>query len=287
MENNKATALQAGMLIMCLAGAAAAQTPIHEPLPDYAPPRTLHGTPDISGIWQSFTTANWNILSHSVQPGPFAEMTGAWGAGRAGLGIVEGNELPYQDWAAAEQQRNYENRAVVNVTNDPGRFDTGDPELQCFRAGVPRANYMPFPFRIFQTPEQVLIVYEYKGAYRTIHMDEERPAYDENAPLNMQGVVTKVELTNPHSWLWVDVTNEDGTVTNWGFEGGPPVNLFRNGLTRDTLPVGSEIRVFAYRAKSGENKGVAVFFEYLDGSKVFMGGSAPGADGQPRPERDR
>lgn len=112
-------------------------------------------------------------------------------------------------------------------------------------------------------------------------------AYDENAPLNMQGVVTKVELTNPHSWLWVDVTNEDGTVTNWGFEGGPPVNLFRHGLTRDTLPVGSEIKVFAYQAKSGENKGVAVFFEYLDGRKVFMGGSAPGADGQPRPERNQ
>ena len=80
-------------------------------------------------------------------------------------------------------------------------------------------------------------------------------AYDENRPINMQGVVTRVELTNPHSWLWVDVTGEDGTVTNWGFEGGPPVNLFRNGLTKDTLPVGSEIRVFAYQAKSGENKG--------------------------------
>jgi len=109
-------------------------------------------------------------------------------------------------------------------------------------------------------------------------------AYDENRPLNMEGVVTRVELTNPHSWLWVDVTNEDGTVTNWGFEGGPPVNLFRHGLTKDALPEGSEIKVFAYQAKSGENKGVAVFFEYLDGRKVFMGGSAPGADGNPRPD---
>jgi hypothetical protein len=108
-------------------------------------------------------------------------------------------------------------------------------------------------------------------------------AYDESRPLNMEGVVTKVELTNPHSWLWVDVTNEDGSVTNWGFEGGPPVNLFRHGLTKDALPEGSEIKVFAYQAKSGENKGVAVFFEYLDGRKVFMGGSAPGADGNPRP----
>ncbi|MFB3110992.1 MAG: DUF6152 family protein [Gemmatimonadales bacterium] len=108
-------------------------------------------------------------------------------------------------------------------------------------------------------------------------------AYDENRPLNMHGVVTKVELVNPHSWLWVDVTNDDGTVTHWGFEGGPPVNLFRNGITKDALPVGSEIKVFAYQAKSGENKGVAVFFEFLDGRKVFMGGSAPGADGNPRP----
>ena len=103
MENNKAGALQLGIFIMCLPGATAAQTPIQELFPDYMPPRTLHGTPDISGIWQSFTTANWNILSHSVQPGPFAEVTGAWGAGRAGLGIVEGDELPYQEWAATEQ----------------------------------------------------------------------------------------------------------------------------------------------------------------------------------------
>ena len=109
-------------------------------------------------------------------------------------------------------------------------------------------------------------------------------AYDENKTLNVEGVVTKVELTNPHSWLWVDVTNEDGSVTNWGFEGGPPINLFRHGITKDTLPVGSEIKIFAYQAKSGESKGVAVFFEYLDGSKVFMGGSAPGADGKPRPD---
>ena len=162
-------------ILASLSGAVAAQTAIHEAFPDYVPPRTAHGTPDISGIWQSSTTANWNILSHPAQPGPSAEITGAWGAGRAGLGIVEGDELPYQEWAQAEQKRNYENRAVVNVTNDPSRFDTGDPELQCFRAGIPRANYMPYPFQIFQTAEQMLIVYEYKSAYRTIYMDEDRP----------------------------------------------------------------------------------------------------------------
>ena len=108
-------------------------------------------------------------------------------------------------------------------------------------------------------------------------------AFDENKPINLQGTVTYVELVNPHSWIWMDVTNEDGTVTNWGMEGGPPLNLFRNGVTRDTLPVGAEINIFGYQAKSGENKGVGVFFEYLDGRKIFMGGSAPGADGNPVP----
>ncbi len=105
-------------------------------------------------------------------------------------------------------------------------------------------------------------------------------AFDEKKPINLQGTITKVELINPHSWLWMDVKDADGKVTNWGIEGGPPTNLFRNGITKTSLPVGTEIKVFAYQAKSGESKCVGVFVEYLDGRKVFMGGSAPGANGQ-------
>ena len=105
-------------------------------------------------------------------------------------------------------------------------------------------------------------------------------AYDETKPINLQGKITKVELVNPHSWLWIDVTGNDGKVTTWGIEGGPPTNLFRNGVTKASLPLGTEIKLFGYQAKSGEPKGVGVFVEYLDGRKVFMGGSAPGADGQ-------
>ena len=108
-------------------------------------------------------------------------------------------------------------------------------------------------------------------------------AFDETKPINIQGTVTKVELVNPHSWVWIDVKGADGVTTNWGLEGGPPVNLFRNGVTKASLPVGSEIKIFGYQAKSGENKAVAVFFEYPDGRKVFKGGSAPGADGKPVP----
>lgn len=108
-------------------------------------------------------------------------------------------------------------------------------------------------------------------------------AYDETKPINLQGKIAKVELVNPHSWLWIDVTGADGKVTTWGIEGGPPTNLFRNGVTKASLPLGTEIKLFGYQAKSGESKGVGVFVEYLDGRKVFMGGSAPGGDGNPRP----
>ena len=107
-------------------------------------------------------------------------------------------------------------------------------------------------------------------------------AYDETKPVNLQGKIVKVELVNPHSWLWIDVTGADGKVTTWGIEGGPPTNLFRNGVTKASLPIGTEIKLFGYQAKSGESKGVGVFVEYLDGRKVFMGGSAPGADGNGR-----
>lgn len=104
-------------------------------------------------------------------------------------------------------------------------------------------------------------------------------AFDETKPINLQGTIAKVELVNPHTWIWIDVKGKDGTVVTWGIEGGPPANLFRNGVTKNSLPIGTEIKLFGYQAKSGEYRGVGVFVEYLDGRKVFMGGSAPGAGG--------
>jgi Family of unknown function (DUF6152) len=105
-------------------------------------------------------------------------------------------------------------------------------------------------------------------------------AYDESSPIDFQGTITKLELINPHSWIWVDVKGEDGTVVNWGIEGGPPNNLFRNGITKTSLPVGTVIRIVGYRSRSGENKGVGVFLSNAaDGKKLFLGGAAPGASG--------
>jgi Family of unknown function (DUF6152) len=99
--------------------------------------------------------------------------------------------------------------------------------------------------------------------------------FDSTKPILIKGVITKVELMNPHSWLWMDVKNPDGTVVNWGFEGGSPNSLIRRGVTKAALPVGTEIVVKGYQAKSGENKGVAADMTFPDGRKLFFGGSSP------------
>ncbi len=133
--------------------------------------RTADGNPNLNGIWQSFNTANWDILAHEAQAGPRPATMGAWGAQPGGMGIVEGNELPYLPEALKIKEQKLANRMVVKVANDPSRHDSGDPELQCYRPGVPRANYMPFPFQIFQNRDQIMIVYEYKWSVRWIYMN--------------------------------------------------------------------------------------------------------------------
>lgn len=123
--------------------------------------RTFDGRPDFNGIWQALGTAHWDIQDHSAQPGPPA--FGALFATPGGQGVVEGNEIPYQPWAALQKAENFKNRF------------TSDPVAKCFLPGVPRATYMPFPFRIFQTPRYIMIVYEFARAVRTIHMVEPKP----------------------------------------------------------------------------------------------------------------
>jgi hypothetical protein len=107
--------------------------------------------------------------------------------------------------------------------------------------------------------------------------------FDRSKEVLIQGEVSEWRWSNPHSWLHVNVKNADGTTTEWMVEGATPNTLLRRGFTRDTVKAGTEITIVGYQAKSGENKAVAVFFEYPDGRKVFMGGSAPGADGKPVP----
>ena len=139
-----------------------------------APRLTGTNHPNINGIWQAMNTAYWDIQDHSAQSGPVVAL-GAWGAIPAGQGIVEGNEIPYQQWALAKKKENYEKRLKV----DPADFTLGDPELKCYLPGVPRANYLPYPFQIIQGTSQMLISYEFADASRLIHMENHvRPPID-------------------------------------------------------------------------------------------------------------
>jgi hypothetical protein len=103
--------------------------------------------------------------------------------------------------------------------------------------------------------------------------------FDEKRPIKLQGRVTKWELVNPHSWIHLDVKNPDGTITQWMVEGGSPNSLFRNGFDKNSLPEGTEILVEGYQAKDGANRAVGANLKFTDGRRLFMGGSAPGANG--------
>jgi hypothetical protein len=104
--------------------------------------------------------------------------------------------------------------------------------------------------------------------------------FDANKPLKLRGRVTKVEFINPHSWIHIDVTGADGKVINWGVEGGSPNALLRLGFTKDALPIGTEIVVDGYQAKDSSNRAVGKDLTFTDGRRLFLGGSAPGAEGE-------
>src|SRR5437660_1812258 len=95
----------------------------------YQAPRTSDGKPNLNGIWQALNTANWDIQEHAARPGQVVAL-GAAGAVPAGLGVVEGDQIPYLPAAAAKKKENFDKRL------------TADPEIKCYLQGVPRATYM-------------------------------------------------------------------------------------------------------------------------------------------------
>jgi hypothetical protein len=99
--------------------------------------------------------------------------------------------------------------------------------------------------------------------------------FDIDQPIQLRGTVTEVEFLNPHSWIHIDVKQDDGTVESWAIEGGTPNTLFRKGITRNSLPKGTEILVDGYRARDGSNRASGRDVTLADGSTVFLGGSAP------------
>src|ERR1044071_1745700 len=111
-------------------------------------PRTPAGKPDFSGIWETLSKADYNVEAHSasrLQP--------------ASAGIVAGGELPYKPEMLAKRKQNFDARA------------TADTETKCFLPGVPRVMYIQHPFQIVQTPDLVLMLFEYVHATRNVFMN--------------------------------------------------------------------------------------------------------------------
>jgi hypothetical protein len=101
--------------------------------------------------------------------------------------------------------------------------------------------------------------------------------YDITKPVKLHGTVTKMEWINPHAWIYIDVKDPDGAVTNWHIEVGSPSALFRIGWKKEYVPAGIEVDVVGYRAKSGENVANAAALTLPDGRVLSTGGSSPGA----------
>lgn len=158
--------------------------------------------PDLNGVWQALGTAHWDVEDHVALPPPVLEM-GAIGAVPAGRGVVDGR-IPYQPWAAVKKQENFAQRMVV----DPWNREIGDPEVKCYLPGVPRATYLPFPFRIVQGVDEITIAYAFSSATRIVHLtDHGQPAIDSWMGWSngrWEGDTLVVEVTGFNGLTWFD-----------------------------------------------------------------------------------
>lgn len=101
--------------------------------------------------------------------------------------------------------------------------------------------------------------------------------FDAKKPLHFEGVVTKVELINPHAWIHVDVKQPDGTTVNWAVEAGSPNVLLRRGFTKQSVAPGTRVVIDGYQAKDGSLRMNGKDITLPGGQKLFLGSSGTGA----------
>jgi hypothetical protein len=177
MMNRRVTNVVIALSASAVTAVAMAGIPLSGQAPRSGIPRTADGRPDLNGIWQALNTANYDLQMHTaraalaLRPGPVVPVPaaavvalGAVGSVPPGLGVVEGDDIPYQPWAAEKKKENQEN------------WLTRDPEIKCYLPGVPRATYLPHPFQIFQSDKAFFIAYEYAGAVRNVYLKDPGPA---------------------------------------------------------------------------------------------------------------
>jgi hypothetical protein len=181
---------------MVLAGVLSmAAMPVSSQTPAYRAPRTADGKPNLNGIWQANNTADWNLQGHAAGQGP-VDTLGAVFAIPPGLSVVEGDEIPYLPAAAAKQKENRANWVKL------------DPEVKCYLPGVPRAAYLPYPFQIIQSRENIMMAYEYAGAVRVINMGTPTKAPADSwmgwSNGHWEGETLVVDVTSQNEDTWLD-----------------------------------------------------------------------------------
>lgn len=163
---------------------------------DYRAGRDSWGNPDLNGIWQAMGTAYWDLQTHESRAGPMWQL-GAIGAIPGGMGVVEGDEIPYKSEALQKKQANMANWLEL------------DPVVRCYMPGIPRANYMPYPFQIFQTDANIYFAYQFASSIRNVFMN--RPGYE--APIltvmghnigHWEGETLVINTTDQYEWTWLD-----------------------------------------------------------------------------------
>jgi hypothetical protein len=175
----------------------------------YRAPRAADGKPDLNGIWQAINEANYDLQMHMARPamalraGPYGPVPaapvlalGAVGSVPPGVGVVEGNEIPYKPEAAAKKKSNQEKWLEL------------DPEIKCYLPGVPRATYMPYPFQIFQSQSALFMAYEYAGAVRNIYLKDPGPAPVDSwmgqSVARWEGDTLVIDVTGFNDSTWFD-----------------------------------------------------------------------------------
>jgi len=181
--------VSAGLLVACQPTAA---PEVEAPVDSVV---RIAGKPDLNGVWQAIGTAYWNLEDHSATALPDFWQLGAIAAVPAGQSVVKGGTIPYLPAAVTKRD---ENRAGWPKT---------DPEAKCYMPGIPRATYMPFPFRIVQGDGDILFVYEFASANRIVHMsDHQEPPVDSwmgwsNGRWDGDTLVIEVTGNNEQTWF--------------------------------------------------------------------------------------
>lgn len=178
--------------------------------PGSGPRRAANGRPDFSGIWQANNSANWDLRAHVARPmvtqvdayptepvlaAPVLAL-GAIGWVPPDTSVIDGDEIPYQPWAAKRQKENMDH------------WLDRDPEIKCYLPGVPRAMYMPYKFQIIQGTTKVMMAFEFRGADRTIHLDDVDPypgvAFMGHSVGHWEGDTLVVNVGSFTSNTWLD-----------------------------------------------------------------------------------